>query len=137
MTEVLTGIVCDNTCSGWFPWDDSPDAAGLFGPVFGNLMGDPFTLVIDPTTYSLTINGHTLTFPQNDPQLILSFNDPTATFNFGPNTILFQANVPNIFGFTTPTQEFLCEVPGVPEPTTAALFLAGAVLLAVMLRKNK
>lgn len=51
---ITTGTICDNACFWWRPGDNTPDYLGLFGPVFGDLTGQPFTLDISATGYSLT-----------------------------------------------------------------------------------
>jgi PEP-CTERM motif len=122
---IITGTICDNTCLNYAPGDDTPDYLGLFGPVFGDLIGRPFSLDITATGYSLTINGHTLTFGLNDPHYSISFNSPLLS-SFAPGAALFQATGANPYGFAVAEAEFLCDPPpAVPEPATWALFLMG------------
>ena len=129
MTVILTGTICDNTCLGYSPGDDTPDYFGLFGPVFGDLMGAPFTLVENGTNFSLTINNHTVSFGAGDPHFAIGFTDPLLA-SFSPGAFMFTATGQNQFGFAVAETEFGCPVPGVPEPTTWALMLLGFGLLA-------
>jgi hypothetical protein len=107
---ITTGTICDNACFWWRPGDNTPDYLGLFGPVFGDLTGQPFTLDISATGYSLTINSHTLTFGLNDPHYSISFTDPLLT-SFAPGAVLFQATGANPFGIAVAEAEFLCDPP--------------------------
>lgn len=130
---ILLGQVCDNTCFGYQPGDNTPDFLGLFGPVFGELVG-PFSLDIGAANYSLTVNGHTLSFPFADPHLSISFTDPLLA-SFSPGSFLFTATGANPFGLVTET-EFFCPVPGVPEPATWAMFVIGFAILATVRKRR-
>ena len=137
-TTVLTGNICDNTCLGFSPGDDTPDYLGLFGPPFGNLMSRPFELDTSATGYTLTINGHSLSFGFGDPHFSISFTDPLLA-SFAPGSFLFTATGTNPFGIAVAETEFGCPfpepfTPGVPEPTTWALMLLGFGLLAGLRR---
>lgn len=131
-----TGIICDNTCLGFQPGDDTPDYLGLFGPVLGDLMGQPASLQVGAMGYSLTINGHTQTFGLSDPFLHISFTDPLLA-SFAPGSVEFTATgstvnpygFTNLFGFAVPEVEFICPIPGVPEPGTFMLLAAGLLLM--------
>jgi hypothetical protein len=133
MTIILTGIICDNTClTVGYVGDNTPDYLGLFGPIFNDLMGQPFTLVETGTGYSLTITGHTLNFGLNDPHYQISFNDPTLV-SFTPGAVMFTATGSNIFGFAAPETEYLCPIPSaVPEAPIWAMLVAGAMVLGCL-----
>jgi hypothetical protein len=134
---ITTGTICDNACFWWRPGDNTPDYLGLFGPVFGDLTGQPFTLDISATGYSLTINSHTLTFGLNDPHYSISFTDPLLT-SFAPGAVLFQATGANPFGIAVAEAEFLCDPPpAVPEPSTWAMMLIGFAGLAFAFRLSR
>jgi PEP-CTERM motif len=133
VSTVIIGQVCDNTCFGYQPGDNTPDYLGLFGPVFGELIG-PFTLNIGATDYALTINSHTISFPFNDPHLSISFTDPLLA-SFAPGAALFTATGFNPFGIAVAESEFLCPIPGVPEPATWLLMLVGITLAALRKRR--
>lgn len=138
---VIMGKVCDNTCLGFFPQDDTPDYLGLFGPVFGNLMGKPFVLDISATGYALTINNHTISFGFNDPTRVINFdpNNPLVA-GFAPGTGIFDAFGSNPFGFAIADQEYLCPepiAPGVPEPSTWAMMLLGFAGVAWTFRRRR
>ena len=134
---IITGTICDNTCLNYAPGDDTPDYLGLFGPVFGDLIGRPFSLDITATGYSLTINGHTLTFGLNDPHYSISFNSPLLS-SFAPGAALFQATGANPYGFAVAEAEFLCDPPpAVPEPATWAMMLLGFLGLGFASRQSR
>jgi PEP-CTERM motif len=130
MTVILSGIVCTNTCIGYTPGDDTPDYLALFGPPFGQLGGQQFTLT--PTT--LTIDGHSVTL---DADHTVSFTSPLLA-SFGPGSAVFTATGFNPFGFAVAETEFLCPVvTGVPEPSTVALMLVGGAFLAMRAKKRR
>ena len=135
-TTILTGTICDNTCLGYSPGDDTPDYFALFGPAFGDLMGRPFELDISANSFALTINGHTLSFGPGDPHFAISFTDPLLA-SFAPGAFMFTATGTNAYGFAVAETEFGCPVPGVPEPATWALMLLGFGLLAGMRRLRR
>jgi hypothetical protein len=138
-TVIFDGIVCNETCFGYGPGDDTPDYLGLFGPVFGNLMGKPVELIVSDAGYSLTINNHTLTFGLSDPHFKISFTDPMLS-SFGPGAALFTATGLNPYGFAVAEAEYLCldpPVPGVPEPATWAMFMIGFVGIGFAFRRKR
>jgi PEP-CTERM motif len=130
MSTIIIGDICTNTCFGYGVQDNTPDYLALFGPAFGNLMGQQFTLEIGGTfDYALTINHHTVAFNVGDPHFAISFADPLLT-SFTPGAFQFTATGFNPYGIATIETEYGCPVPGVPEPTTWALMILGFVLLA-------
>jgi hypothetical protein len=135
MTTIIAGDVCGNTCLGYQPGDNTPDYFGLFGPVFGELTGH-FELDIGATAYALTINGHTLTFGLHDPHYSMSFTNPLLS-SFAPGAFEFVAVGTNAFGIASAETEFLCPVPGVPEPATWLLLLAGMGIFAAFHNKRR
>lgn len=125
---IILGDVCSNVCLGYMLGDNTPDYLALFGPAFGELTGH-FELDIGASGYALTINGHTLSFPFNDPHLSISFDSPLLA-SFSSGAFLFTATGFNPFGIAIAEAEFLCLVPpGVPEPSTWAMLLFGFVVL--------
>jgi hypothetical protein len=118
---VISGTICDNTCIGYSPGDDTPDYLGLFGPVFGELGGKPFVLNLAVLADTLTIGGHSFTWAVNDPHFSISFTNPLLS-SFAPGAFVFTAIGTNPFGIAVAETEFACAV---PEPATWALLLAG------------
>jgi hypothetical protein len=109
---------------------------GLFGPAFGNLIGQPFELDISATGYSLTINHHTVSWLNGDPHFAISFADPLLS-SFVPGAFQFTATFLNQYGIAVAETEYGCPVPGVPEPATWALMLLGFGLVAGISRMRR
>jgi len=121
------GIVCDNTCLNFALGDNTPDF--LFGPAFDNLAGHTFSLTQTASNYLLTINGKTLAVPFSE----ITVADPSLGFTAG--TLQFrEILVNNPYGVAF-EQEYLCPTPGVPEPATWLLMLAGLGILAAFKRR--
>ncbi len=133
---ILTGDVCTNTCVGFADGDNTQDIFNLFG---GGFFTGAFKLIIGANDYTLTMNGHTITFANNDPHLSISFNNPLLA-SFAPGAFEFIASgLYSPLGFTGPETVFDCPVsvtPGVPEPTTWAMMLIGFAMLGWTQRRR-
>lgn len=130
--STISGIVCDNTCIGFSPGDDTPDYLALFGPTFGQLGSQPFSLNLGTLTDLLTIGGHTFTWAVSDPHVSISFTSPLLA-SFTPGAAMFTAIGANPFGIAVAETEFLCAV---PEPATWALMLLGFVMWRMRCSKS-
>ena len=135
---VYDGTVCTNACFRLGPGDQSPDYLALFGPAFGDLMGDSFHLVVGGggTSYSLTINNHTLSWANPSPHYSVTVADPALGYGA---SFVFTGIANNIYGIAQAETEYLCDpvMPGVPEPATWALMLLGFGLVAGFARLRR
>jgi hypothetical protein len=122
-----TGIICDNTCLGFSPGDDSFDFK--FGPDFGNLAGKPFSLVDSGVDYALTINGVTQHVPYSE----ITAADPTLGYASG-TLQFYEVLVNNPYGVAF-EQQYMCIPTAVPEPATWLLMLIGFAMVAKFARK--
>jgi hypothetical protein len=137
-TVVIDGTICTNTCFGYGVQDITPDYLARFGPAFGNLMGQAFELVINnSTSYSLTINNHTVSWQAGDPHISISFDNPLLT-SFVPGAFQWTDQEVNAYGLAVAETLYGCPVdppvPGVPEASTWLMLLLGFGGLAAAFR---
>ncbi len=123
MSTIVLGNVCDNTCLGYTPGDNTPDFLGLFGQPFAQLSGT-FTLNLGTLTDSLTINNHTFTWAVTNPHFSIVTSSPLLA-SFAPGAFEFVATGTSAYGIGVAETEFLCPIPGVPEPATCLIMLVG------------
>jgi hypothetical protein len=132
---IITGIVCDNTCLSFAPGDNTPDIFDVFGTPGAALTG-PFTLNLGTLVDSLTIDHHTFTWSVSDLHFSIVTSSPLLA-SFSPGAVEFIATgLVSPGGFAGPETEFLCPVPGVPEPATWLLMLAGLGIFAAFKRRR-
>jgi len=113
------------------PGDDMPDVFGLFGPAPNQVVGTHTITFNDVTNAVSATDGHAL--PAGVTAFV-SFNAPELS-SFAQGAFQFVANGPaNIWGYVPKEIEYFCDpaVPGVPEPTTWAMFLLGLLIVGSM-----
>jgi hypothetical protein len=132
-TIVMDGTICTNACFSYNETDITPDYLARFGPAFGDLMGKPYELVItNGTSYSLTINNHTVSWQQGDQHIAIAFNDTQTQTSFGTGAWKWTDQESNQYGIAFAETLYGCPtdpVPGVPEPATWAMMLLGFAFL--------
>ena len=136
----IDGTICTNACFSYNETDITPDYLGRFGPVFGDLMGQAFKLLItNGTSYSLTINNRTVSWQQGDPHISILFNDPTTTNSFGVGSFKWTDQETNPYGIAVAETLYGCDplTPSVPEPSTWALMIIGFAGLALFTMRRR